>query len=236
MSKPNNVREATRARFTTNMARIGAITSFLHSGVEGLEQTSPLDTEGVRADILRAVVVFLHATTEDFIRSSLPRPNKRFTFSSASDIEKALRKLSVDPVQFKDLLPALTQMAKRRNQIVHHADIQEAQDKVVTPWKFADNWQLIHWHLTVVAFSHRLRRATGSIGMVEERAIQNAEKALIKNLEFANAVITLGRVPPEQYKEELVKLAQIVNDFKEALKLEVEMFLDADGKPIEGAV
>jgi hypothetical protein len=236
MSKPNNRREATKARFTTNMGRIGAITSFLHSGVEGLEQTSPLDTEGVRADILRAEVVFLHATMEDFIRSSLPRPNKKFTFSSASDIEKALMKLSVDAVQFKGLLPALTQMAKRRNQIVHHADVRDAQNETAGPWTFSDNWQLIHWHLAVVAFCHRLRRATGSIGMVEERATQNVEKALVKNVEFANAVIALRNVPPAQYKEELVKMAEIVNDFKETLKLEVEMFLDVDGKPIEGAV
>jgi hypothetical protein len=232
--KPSDRREATKIRFTRNMGRIGAITTFLHSGVEGLEKTTPFHSEGVKADILRAVVVFLHATTEDFIRSSLPRPNKKFTFSSASDIEKALIKISIDPAQFKDLFPALTQMAKRRNQIVHHADLPDAQEEAVSPWKFADDWQLIHWHLTVVAFCHRLRRTTGSIGLVEERATQNVGKALIKNVEIANAMIALGSLPAKQQKDQLVKMAELVNDLKETLKLEVEMFLDADGKPIEG--
>jgi hypothetical protein len=235
VSKSSDRREAAKARFTRNMGRIGAISRFLDSGVEGLEKATPLQSEGVRADILRAVVVFLHATTEDFIRSGLPRPNKKFTFSSAADIQKTLIKVSVDPAQFKDLFPALTQMAKRRIQIVHYADLPGAPDEVISPWKFADDWQLIHWHLTVVAFCYRLRRATGSIGKVEARALQNVEKALIKNVEFANAVIALGSMSPEQQKEEMAKLAAIVNDFKEALKLEVEMFLDADGNPIEGA-
>ena len=90
MSKQSHDREALTTRFRTNMGRIGAIAKLLHSDVESLKQTGLFRSEGVRADILRAVVVFLHAAVEDFIRAHLPRPNKTFSLSSASDIKREL--------------------------------------------------------------------------------------------------------------------------------------------------
>ena len=97
MSKANHDRDALDTRFRANMGESGAIAKLLHSDVESLKQTDLFRSEGVRADILRAVVVFLHATVEDFIRSHLPRPNKTFTFSSASDIKKVLNRLRSIP-------------------------------------------------------------------------------------------------------------------------------------------
>ena len=89
-------RKTINVRFQTNMKRIGAITTFLHSGAENLTPTGFLRSEGVRADILRAVLVFLHAAIEDFVRSHLPRPNKHFTLSSEADIKRALSRLNID--------------------------------------------------------------------------------------------------------------------------------------------
>jgi hypothetical protein len=48
-----------------------------------------------------------------------------------------------------------------------------------------DDWTLIQWHLAVYAFHYRLRKATGPVGMVEERARQNVKGALVTNVEFA---------------------------------------------------
>ena len=236
MSRPSHEREALKIRFLSNMKRIAAIITFLHSGVEGLEKTDFFRSEGVRADILRAVVVFLHASVEDFIRSQLPKPGKKFTFYSASDIRRALRRLNVDPASFADLFPPLTQMAKRRNYIVHHADLHDAQKEGVIPWGLADDWCLIQWLIAVLAFYSRLRRATGPTNMVEDRWGQNADRALVKNVELARALIEFSEVPPEQRQESIRIILEIAREIEETLEIEVEMFLGPDGEPIEGAV
>jgi hypothetical protein len=229
-------REALNVRFQTNMRRIGAMTTFLQSGVEGVEPIGLFRSEGVRADMLRAVVVFLHAATEDFVRGHFSRRNKKFVFYSASDIKRALSKLRIDPTIFADLFPPLTQMAKRQNQIVHHADLHDVQTEEVNAWAIADDWQLIQWHLAVSVFYHRLRKATGSAGLIENRAAQNAERALIKNVEFGQALIAFSKLPPEKRLEGTQNLLEILRSIQETLKLEVEMFLAPDGEPLEGAV
>jgi hypothetical protein len=122
MSRPIPDREANRVRFLASMGRLAAITRFINSGVPGLDQTGFVRSEGVRADLLRAVVVFLHASIEDFVRSHLRKPNKNISFTSNSDIMRALNRIKVQPALFTDLFPPLTQLTKRRHQIVHRAD------------------------------------------------------------------------------------------------------------------
>jgi hypothetical protein len=92
------------------------------------------------------------------------------------------------------------------------------------------------WHIAVCAFYYRLRKATGATGMVEDRAGQNAENALVKNVEVAHALIGFPKLPPEERKEGITKLLELLNNLEETLKLEVEMFLGPDGEPIKGAV
>jgi hypothetical protein len=72
--------------------------------------------------------------------------------------------------------------------------------------------------------------------MVEDRAGQNAENALVKNVEVAHALIGFPKLPPEERKEGITKLLELLNNLEETLKLEVEMFLGPDGEPIKGAV
>jgi hypothetical protein len=56
-------------RFRSNVARINRLVTFIVNA-EPLQQELPLqNSEGVRADILRAVVVYLFATFEDILRS-----------------------------------------------------------------------------------------------------------------------------------------------------------------------
>jgi hypothetical protein len=127
-------------------------------------------SEGVRADILIAVVVFLHTAVEDFVRSHFSRKNKKFHFYSASDIRRALGKLRVEPALFADL----------------------------------------QWHLAVLAFYYRLRKATGPVGIVENRAAENIERAILKNVEFWQAVAAFSKLPLEKQREGLVKLLEIL--------------------------
>ncbi|MGD0227253.1 MAG: HEPN domain-containing protein [Terriglobia bacterium] len=56
-------------RFRLNMDRILGVIKLSFSDVSVLRGIEPFQTDGVRADILRTTVVFLHATFEDFLRT-----------------------------------------------------------------------------------------------------------------------------------------------------------------------
>lgn len=75
MSVPENLVDS---RFYLNMNRIRGLVDLIHSDVDSLKP-SGFQSDGVRADILRAITVFLHATFEDVLRSTarqrLPEAN-----------------------------------------------------------------------------------------------------------------------------------------------------------------
>jgi hypothetical protein len=229
-------REALSVRYKTNMRRIAGVVKLLHSDIDGLKPIGLLRSEGVRADILRLVAVFLHTALEDFVRSHFSRPNKNMGFYSASDFETTLRRLNIDPALFTDLFPPLIQLARRRVQIVHRADLDDVQSDKANPWVVSDEWQLIHWNLAAIAFYYRIRKATGPTGMVENRASQNVENALVQNVEFARALVGFTKLPAEQRREGLIEIGKMLEKLQATLKLEVEMFLGPDGKPIGRAV
>jgi hypothetical protein len=72
--------------------------------------------------------------------------------------------------------------------------------------------------------------------LVEDRASQNSESVLVKNVEFARGLIAFPSLPHQQLQEGAKNLEQLAIGLKETLKLDVEMFLGPDGEPIEGAV
>jgi hypothetical protein len=61
--------------------------------------------------------------------------------------------------------------------------------------------------------------------MVEERASQNVEKALVQNVEFGRALSAFSQLPPEERQEGLLQLGEFGNKMLETLKLEAKMFL-----------
>ena len=228
MRPPGRSRDAINKRFQTNMRRIGAISKAL---------PALAGDEGVRADIRRAAVVFLHATLEDFIRSSLPKQPARFTFNSRSDLVQALHRMRVCPKQVDGLMVPLASLAKRRIQIVHYADLGEAEVEAPAPWTSGDSMVLIHWHLAVASFVYRVRKATGPVSLVEDRAGQNCTNARAKLFEYYNVVaaIPVG-LPPDELLQRSEAALRALEDARNALRLEAEMFLDAEGKPLPGAV
>jgi hypothetical protein len=136
-------------RFLLNMGRISGLVQLLISN-DALKLKAAFEpSTGPRADILRAVVVFLHATFEVALRSYIRRPTRSLSFYSRSDLDKALRLSGIDPAPFRPFYPPLTQMAKRRKRIVHEADL--AHDKP-QEWSIVDDRQLIMWLLAVPAF------------------------------------------------------------------------------------
>jgi hypothetical protein len=56
-------------RFRLNMGRINDLAKLIFSDIDPLRAAKPFQSEGARADILRTVVVFLHATFEDVLRT-----------------------------------------------------------------------------------------------------------------------------------------------------------------------
>lgn len=61
--------ELLASRFYLNMNRITGLVKLIHSDVDSL-RPSGFQSEGVRADILRAITVFLHGTFEDLLRTT----------------------------------------------------------------------------------------------------------------------------------------------------------------------
>jgi len=139
-------------RFTLNMERIHGLVKLICSDIALLKPTGLWRSEGQRADILRAIVVFLHATFEDVLRSRSGPKGKKLNFYSGADINKALKQWGLDPTPFKSLYPPLTQMAKRRKRIVHDADLSKKTDSAPGIWMIADDWQLIMWICAVRHF------------------------------------------------------------------------------------
>lgn len=203
------------------MRRIGAISKAL---------PALAGDDGVRADIRRAAVVFLHATFEDFVRSNRPNPTKRWTFDNKHVLAKALRDMGAGPEGFDELMAALDRLAARRQQIVHYADLGEIEVEAAAPWTIGDDVRLLDWHLAVLSFVHRLRKATGAVSAVEDRAGRGCVNARAKVHEFVDMVASLPvGLPPDQLRQRVEAAKRALHDAQEAMRLGVEMFLDAEG-------
>jgi hypothetical protein len=203
MSKKNNL---LKTRFLINMGRVSGLATLLFSGVDQLKPTGFAQYEGVSADILRVAVVFLHVTFETLVRSQARQPNKRWNFNSGADIDKALRQSGIDAKPFKPLYPPLTQLAKRRNRIVHDADFSKPTDTVVEKWNIADYWQLIMWNLAVLAFYHRLLVVTNAANEEENKLHEQLGKAMTDHVDYGKQLLAFAKTPPELRLEALQKM------------------------------
>jgi hypothetical protein len=116
-----------------------------------------------------------------------------FTFSSANDIDKALRRDGYDPSGLKELKPALDQLAKRRQRIVHHGDLLDRAPDVDS-WRFADFWQLMHWNLNVVGALYVLLPAVTEQNELYTRRYHFIRQAIGQHVEYGNAVIKISEI------------------------------------------
>ena len=181
-----------QTRFHLNMNRINGLVQLLFSH-DPLKSTAVFgNSSGARADILRAIVVFLHATFEVALRSHIPESHRKLGFSSRTDLDKALRLSGIDATPFRFLYPPLTQMAKRRNRIVHEADLLHGEPD---EWGFADDWQLIMWLMAVNAFYYQLRISLCTANMVERTMFGKLRAAMTSHVAFGKQVIALPEVP-----------------------------------------
>jgi len=197
-----NSQERLETRFRFNIGRINAVVRMLFTN-DTLKQVWPFRSLDVRADILRSIVVLLHATFEVILRSHIPRPNRNLSFYSRRDIDKALRLSGIDATPFRPIYPPLIQMAKRRKRIVHEADWSM---DAVPDWDIVDDWQLFMWLMAVEAFYYQLR-VSFNVADPSERAKYDALRtAMTLHVEFANQLVEFSTSPSELRSQALEKV------------------------------
>jgi hypothetical protein len=189
-------------RFKVNMARITGLIKLVMPGEGQFKPTSLMQYEGVSADIFRLIVVFLHATVEDLVRSQLPG-NKKFSFQSGSDIDKAIRHAGFDASSLEPLYGPLTAMAKRRNRIVHEADLASHSSTVVEPWSKSDTSHILQWNLAVLAFYYQMLIVLTEPHPVFVEKYDNARKAMDESIMFANQLMNFPKGSLELQKKAL---------------------------------
>lgn len=212
-----------RTRFRLNMSRVNAVLA-PHLSAAGLM----LPVEGATADTLRLAVVFLHATFEVALRSHLRKPDDTLTFSGRSDLEKALKRSSIDPKPFSPLYPPLIQMAKRRTRIVHEADLPNRAATTSKAWEFLDTWQLAMWLLAVPAFHNQMLIATNAANDVERTMYERLRKAMLKHVDFGKQMLALSGLPPERLKEPAENVTTTLNEMRALLDFKVSDFTSGE--------
>jgi hypothetical protein len=199
------------------MGRINGLMKLIFSNIDSLRPSEPFRSEGARADILRTIVVFLHATFEDLLRTRARQPNKKMSFYSGADIDKVLRQSGLDPRPFKPLYPPLSQMAKRRKRIVHDADLSKPTDTVPEAWTIADDFQLIMWMLAVPAFYSQLRLSVDPTDELQRWYLARRKKAIELALEVGKEIIALGNQPKEELRLGLQKVTERLAEVLDSL-------------------
>jgi hypothetical protein len=194
-------------RFNLNMARIAGLMKLAMSGEGQFKPIGFMKYEGVSADIFRLIIVFLHAAVEDLVRSQLPG-NKQFSFQSGSDIDKALKKAGFDSSSLKPLYPPLTTMAKRRNRIVHEADLASYSSTVVEPWSVSDVWEILQWNLATLAFYYQMLIVLTEPRQVFVDKYNNIRKVMDENIKFAHHLMNFPKGSLELQKKALDDMSE----------------------------
>ena len=215
-----------RTRFHLNMNRINGLVQLLFSHDPLKPPTLFGNSSGARADILRAIGVFLHATFEVALRSHIPKPRPSLSFYSRTDLDKALKLSGIDATPFRFLYPPLTQMAKRRKRIVHEADLLHGEPD---EWGFVDDWQLIMWLMAVIAFYYQLRISLRTANMVERAMYGRLRTAMTSHVAFAKQVRALSEVPPELGIQALQDMVVTLESISSTLHLDPHALMSDSG-------
>lgn len=212
--------ELLRTRFLLNMSRVNSLVRLLFSS-DSVKPAGIFRSEGVRADLYRSIVVFLHATFEVVLRSHMRELEPNLTFSGRPDLDKALRRSGIDAAPFKRIYPPLTQMAKRRHRIVHYADLPRSTDTSAATWGIVDEWQLIMWLMAVPAFYYQLHISVGSASALERVHHARIEKVMQSHVAFAKQLLAFPEVSPELRAEALERIAADLHAMSAALGLDL---------------
>ena len=207
--------------FLLNMNRINGLVRLLFSHDIFQPATAFGPSTGVRADMLRSVVVFLHATFEVMLRSQISNANRSRSFYSKTDLDKALNSSGIEAKPFRFLYPPLTQMAIRRKRIVHEADFLQGDFR---DWTIADDWQLIMWLMAVAAFYYQLRISLRAEDVVELAMYKKLRTAMASHMTFSKQLLSFPAVPQELQLQALREIQATVDNILSTLHLDVRDF------------
>jgi hypothetical protein len=206
MNKKEKIR---KKRFLLNMRRIARLMTLVFPDVDMSKPSGIFTNEAASADLLRLIVVFLHATFEVLLRSKTHRPKK--SFYSRADFDKALKQAGIDAKPFKSLYPPLTQMAKRRKRIVHDADLPDSDEAVLEAWNVVDYWQLLMWNLAVVAFYYQMLISTNEANEAELAKYRDVREAMTSHISFGNQLVAFSTMSEEGRAEALKRIVDTLD-------------------------
>jgi hypothetical protein len=86
----------------------------------------------IRDDILRAAVVFLHATLEDFLHyigSPEEADSDRRLFGNTDRVSEFLEGAGIPTGEVKKLYPSLGELMRKRHEIVHKGDLKPTRNQ-----------------------------------------------------------------------------------------------------------
>jgi hypothetical protein len=201
-----------RTRFELNMARIQGLVSLTFADVDVLKPTAIFRNEGVRADILRTIVVFLHAAFEDMLNSAANR-HKQLSFYSGTDLDKGLKNISLDIPSFRHLYPPIVQMAQRRTRIVHNADLSTASN-APEAWTHVDDFQLIMWLLAVPAFYSLLCVSLDDKDQLARQMYEKLSEAMNRCANFGWQLVAFSNAQPLESMEIVNGLQKLMKSLK----------------------
>jgi hypothetical protein len=189
-------------RFYINMRRVGAVIGLIHSG------NATIVNDGLRGDLGRVLVVFLHATFEDVLRTAarqrvVGRKLKRNTFGAWGDVTKVLHQMGLDLTPFKSFCPALRQLMMRRHSIVHEADLPTPTKGACPPWSIADDFLVTMWMLSVMAFHAQLCVSIDPSNEVERWSLARLTKAFSAARQIGGHLLAVAKCPGESRVPEM---------------------------------
>jgi len=183
-----------------------------------LKQT-PSDRSDDLADLYRSAIVFLHASFEDMLRTTIEirgAHSAKQTYGKIEVVVAALRKLNLDPTSFRPLFPELSALMDRRHRIVHEADLATPNAVTDNPWTIGDDYQLIIWVFVVTAFASRLRVALDPSEIVDEWFAEHRIGIIGELTKARRRLAAAG--PIEEKKAALQAMADIVGAILAFLK------------------
>lgn len=109
-------------------------------------------------------------------------------------------------------------MAKRRNRIVHEADLTLDSITVVEPWGVVDIWQITQWNLAVLAFYYQMLIVLTEPRQVFVDKYNNARKAMDENIKYAHHLMNFPKGPLELQKKALDDMSKSLDSMISLLR------------------
>jgi hypothetical protein len=182
----------------------------------GSEDLNRIPLSGASGRAEKFYLGALHAhrgkTVDEVLRESVEAYWERVTFGSCDDVEKALRQMGLDTGPFKVLYAGLDSMMKRRHQIVHDADLENATDRVARQWSLSDTLLLTYWLLHVLTFHAQLHVSLDSQNEVQRWYLEKRTKAIERARQMILDLLRLAKGPTESLVSGFQVMAEQVRE------------------------